>query len=97
MKLLNKALENFSMEIFYKAGIVCFSIIALMGFIMLIQGWAYTSIFQKISSIASVSFQSMLAFLFFWLSQQNKPQAIQTDEEMLKKFNKFEKFVDIGK
>lgn len=70
-------------ELFYRIGMWCFSIIALMAFISLIGGWGTTTATQKISSVFQIGFQVALVFFFRYLYNQVKPSVdMPTQKEL---------------
>lgn len=77
---------GYSIETFWKIGISCFSVIALMGLIGLVQQWSTSMWYMKISSIATFIFQCAIAYLFYWLLKSNtqKTEAVAEVKEIMK-------------
>ena len=77
---------GYSMETFWKVGIGCFGVIALMTLIGLVDKWNGIPWYLKVSSIGTFIFQCSLAYLFFWLLQTNsqKTEAIEDVKELMK-------------
>lgn len=60
------------MTTFYKIGVGCFSVIFLMGFLNFFIRFSLTNIFDKISTIGSLTFNVALILVFRTLLKQNK-------------------------
>ena len=93
-KLMQEAMSEFTVEKFWTVGIFCFVVIALMGVLTLIFGWDTSPWYQKVAQVMTITFQSSLAYLFFWLLKNNKQKdngaiedfakQLETDENMIR-------------
>jgi len=92
--LFQEAMAEFTVEKFWKVGILCFLIIASMGLIGIYMNWAVSEWYQKVAGMFTVLFQLSLAYLFFWLLKNNTKadqgviddfaKKLETDEDMIK-------------
>jgi len=80
---------EFDMNMFWKMGIACFLIIALANIYSTVHFWQVLDLGAKVSKIAGIFFNFLLAYFFYWMFTTNKKTEVQemkSDEEILKLF-----------
>ncbi len=80
---------NFSLQTFYKMGIVCFVVVALGNIYSTVALWSVLDMGARVSKIASVCFNFLLVYFFYWMLSSNKQQEegvgeMMEDEDMIK-------------
>ena len=92
-KLMQEAMSEFTVEKFWKVGIFCFLVIALMGLIGMYMNWNHTQWYQKVAQLFTATFQLSLAYLFYWLLKKNSQnnngvedlaKQLETDDDMIR-------------
>ena len=84
-KMLEISKLQFSPDQFYKVGMICFGVIALMGFFNLANGWYGLTIYSRISSMGSITLNIALVLFFNYLYHQVKPEKNMLSSEEISK------------
>ena len=93
MGLMQEAMKEFTVEKFWKVGILCFVVIASMGMIGIYINWDTSAWYQKVAGAFTVLFQLALAYLFFWLLKSNTTKDNSGIEDIAKQLESDEDMV----
>jgi len=80
---LKRLRDNFSMGLFYLIGMFLFIIQGLAGTYGLIFEWNYWPWYILVSKIASLTFNYLIAYFFYWLRKQEGPKTEVQPENIL--------------
>lgn len=73
---------KFSIQTFYKMGMVCFMVVALGSIYSAAAFWYVLDIGTKASKIAMICFNFLLVYFFYWMLSSNKKQEEGVGEMM---------------
>lgn len=83
--------------VFYKSGVVCFSIVAIGNLIMYVNYWNVNNILTKITSGASLAFNFILAGFFYYILSQLKATSVNSGENQEELNEAIEEFKKNGR
>ena len=83
---------EFSLDLFWKIGVVCFVLIGLGNIYSLIHYWSIMDLGEKVSKIFSTLFNFVLAYFFYWMVSKSKKdldaiEDLKSNDEMLDLLN----------
>lgn len=80
---------KFSIQTFYKMGMICFLVVALGNIYSAVVYWPVLDFGVKVSKIAMICFNFLLTYFFYWMFSSSKKQEegvgeMMKDEDMIK-------------